>query len=121
MKKLRGNKDIIDKYEDRILSALNDYCISYKLIGTNTWERNESPRWMNGAKYDEENHRVYFKSTGCSTYFWVKIDEEDREEMQEFLRKNSAWMWDWFKKRRTNFLIEYHPTIDAGYEKFELK
>ena len=115
-----GNRDILDKYEIRIFNAFNDYCNSYKVIGTRRWGCDESPRWMNGARYDEETHRVYFKSTGCSTYFWVKIEEEDRKEMQEFLRWNWEFTWDWFKKRRTNFLIEHHPTIDPGYEKFDL-
>ena len=64
---------------------------------------------------------LYFRSTQRRRlYFYVEVDEKDSKEMKQFLLGNE-WVWDWFKKQRTNFLIEYHPTIDAGYEKFELK
>ena len=50
--------NIVEKYKDKILSKLNEACEMYKVIG---FGNHESPRWMNIAEYDAENHRIIFQ------------------------------------------------------------
>lgn len=116
-------EQLLEKYKSEILEKLNDHANMYKLIGSSGKYGgvDETPRYYNIAGYDKENNLIKFRSTQTNRLgFDIFIKEEDRKDPHFWtkLKMNNSVIWEWFKKTRTNFLIDEHPTIDAGYEYF---
>tara|TARA_R100000995_G_scaffold16783_1_gene6656 strand:+ start:10717 stop:11118 length:402 start_codon:yes stop_codon:yes gene_type:complete len=108
----------VQRYEREILLALDEHANMFKLIGSSgKWGGvNETPRYYN--IHDLEDNMLQFRSTQKHGLgFSIPLKGDDIRDDNELLDYSD--IWEWFKKLRTNFLIDYHPTIDAGYPYFE--
>lgn len=101
---------ILEKYKEEILAGLNTHCETFKIIGTEL----ETPRYFNFESFEARVLR-FASSQNMRLYFDVLISIDDELEVE---RLTTDEIWQWFKEVRTNFLIDNHPTIDAGYPRF---
>lgn len=106
----------LEANKEAILNQLNEVSNMFKLVGF----PEETPRYFNFEKFDEETNKIYFCSSQRSKLkFWVTLNPETMgEHFADRLSVSSSDVWKWFKQVRTNFLIDNHPTIDAGYKRF---
>lgn len=116
--------ELLRKYENEILENLENHACLYKTIGSSGkfGGVDETPRYYNISEYNEDKNVLEIRSTQNSSLgFDIYIEEEDRQDKYFWIkvRNENNKNWEWFKKLRTNYLIDYHPTIDAGYDRFE--
>jgi len=108
----------LKRYEREILLALDEHANMFKLIGTDGkfGGANETPRYY--QIHVLKDNVIQFRSTQKHNLgFSIPLKGDDIRD-DNYLMDYSD-IWEWFKKLRTNFLIDYHPTIDAGYPYFE--
>jgi len=113
----------LEANKETILKGFNNVCNTFKVIGSDGTRGgvNETPRYFNFNEYDEATNRIYFASSqNTDLFFWVELDPETfGKNFKNLINISGGEVWEWFKKVRTNFLIDNHPTIEAGYEKFK--
>ena len=104
---------ILEKYKEEILKAFEKNCLMFKMIGS----EGETPRYFNYGGY--EDRVLTFASTQNSKLFFkILISVEDNREVERILNHGNEEIWEWFKRLRTNYLIDNHPTIEPGYPRF---
>jgi len=107
----------LEANKETILKEFNDVCNFFKVAGF----PQETPRYYNFEEFDPETNKIYFKSSQSSKLkFWVTLDPSTLcENFSELINMDGSSVWDWFKKVRTNFLLDNHLTIEAGYKRFK--
>ena len=90
-----------DQIKAKILPVLNQWAVTFKVIGTDS----ETPRFSQLLTKDQ---KFVLKSTQKDLFY--NLDLTEAEERYLFLM-DSQDRWDWYKQIRTNFLAANHPTI----------
>lgn len=102
------NAILTAEMQTKFLNALNDWAISFKIIGNGG---SETPRYSQIMRNKEGVFCLH--STQKSLFFLVNLTEEETE----ILRRSSAYefndLWNEWKALRTDFLLKNHPTISA--------
>ena len=98
--------DFISPVRTQLEEGLHQHCVTFMLIGT----RRETPRYFNQGEIDWENQRFKIESTQNSNlFFWVDAPDEDYLWARSTATEEA---WRQFRIFRTEFLLEYYPTID---------
>lgn len=101
MKKIKDNKELLNK----ILTALNLWANTYKLIGT----PNETPRYS--QLMINSNGIFELKSTQKNLYYTLNLTEGENEFLNN-IEHNERW--NEYKEIRTEFLLKNHKTISTN-------
>ena len=92
---------IKDQIKAKILPVLNQWAVTFKLIGTDS----ETPRF---SQLLTQGGKFVLKSTQKNLFY--NLDLTEAEERYLFLM-DSEDRWNWYKQLRTEFLASKHPTI----------
>jgi GNAT superfamily N-acetyltransferase len=103
--KIKENKALLDK----ILNKLNEWSVTYKLMGSN----DETPRYSQ-LTYDYDSGRWMLQSTQTNLFYYIDGLTEQEIQILNFIRKTDPNnLWNQYKEIRTEFLLSKHPTIDV--------
>jgi hypothetical protein len=97
----------LESAKQKLLDALEHWCISYKLIGS----KGETPRYSQVLNdLDEYDGKLfYLKSTVSRIRYSLNLT---KEESIALLQMDTYKRWAWWKEIRTKHLIDNHPTIN---------
>lgn len=114
MKNLIDRPDIVAV----ILEALEVWCIHYKLTGSPS----ETPRysqimsmyWTTGLDEDDD---YILRSTQKALWYPLNFNQEQKQFLRdlelEVIKGHTTKLWDQYKRLRTDYLRENHPTISV--------
>tara|TARA_B110000503_G_scaffold137614_1_gene222155 strand:+ start:2104 stop:5778 length:3675 start_codon:yes stop_codon:yes gene_type:complete len=109
--KIKNNKPLLNK----IQATLNEWCRMYVVIGSNNPYAQETPRYSQiGYDHDTKKWKLY--STQKNLYYFIENLTNEEENflmtMHYRYREGNNKLWNQYKEIRTEFLLEYFPTID---------
>ena len=108
---IKANTPLLEK----IQYTLNEWCKTFVVIGT----PNETPRYSQLFFTDgaEGKGEAQLQSTQKKLYYPIYglTEEENRflKRIQIIQQNRSRSLWNQYKEIRTEFLLEYYPTIDV--------
>jgi hypothetical protein len=92
--------------KEKIQSALEKWCVAYKVIGVGF----ESPRWSQILSKESDEYRYTLQSTVSHIWYEIGLTAEEEKVIDNMQDKQE--LWNWYKKLRTEYLINNHPTIN---------
>lgn len=92
--------DYITPIQDDLKKKMDKFADTYKVLGF----PHESPRWFNFKGFDMETKELTIGSTQCGLSFKLQTQFTLIHSVEEF--------WQQFKRWRTEWLRDNHPTIN---------
>ena len=98
--------NVEEQVKNKFIIALDQWCSMFMTIGFH----HETPRYSQILQ-DDVSKEYLLQST--VSHVWHKVDLTDEEV--KFLRgkQQDQQLWDWWKRIRTDHLVNNYPTINA--------